>query len=211
MLAIVQPDAAPRGCSGALGRVERVTGNVWIIPGSPALALSRDDEPSQRLLAATRSLAGTADGRPIDIVCSLDGKWHTAHTGSLRAWGGPEVTVRAGNHLGEIVARYALGDPEVREVRPRIGNVDPHAVTVVVVDGPAGLTERAPLALQPGAPETHQGIVRWLDGAEAVVVDTHVLEPQLWRELAALDRKNARLIDADASLGVGRYVAEWSV
>ncbi len=211
MLAIVQPVAAPRGCSGALGRVERVTGNVWIIPGSPALALSRDDEPSQRLLSATRALAGTADGRPIDIVCSLDGKWRTAHTGSLRAWGGPEVTVRGGNHLGEIVGRYALGDPVVREVRPHIGDVGPDAVTVIVVDGPAGLTERAPLALQPGAPEVHEAIMRWLGGAEAVVVDKHVLEPQLWRELATLERDNARLIDADASLGVGRYVAEWSV
>lgn len=211
MPAIVQPPKAPRGYSGALGRVGRVRGNVWIIPGSPALALSRDDEPSQRLRSATRSLAATANERPIDIACSLDSKWHTAHTGSLRAWGGPDVTVRAGNYLGEIVARYALGDPEVREVRPRIGDIDPHAVTVVVVDGPAGLTERAPLALQPGAPEAHEAIVRWLGGAEAVVVDTHVLEPQLWRELAALERKGARLIDADASLGVGRYVAEWSV
>ena len=185
--------------------------NLWIIPGSPALALSPHDDASQRLLAATRALAETAGGHPIDIVCCLDEQWHTAHTGSFRAWGGPDITARCGNHLGELVARFALGDPEVREVRSRIDDPDPAAITVVVVDGPAGLTPRAPLALVPGAPETHEAIVRWLDGGEAVLVDTQVLEPELWRELAGLERKDARLIDADDTLGVGRYVAEWSV
>lgn len=185
--------------------------NLWIIPGSPALALSPHDDASQRLLAATRALAKTVDGRAIDIVCSLDEQWHTAHTGSFRAWGGPDIMVRGGNYLGELVARFALGDPEVREVRSRIDEPDPDAITVVVVDGPAGLTPRAPLALVPGALETHEAIVRWLDGGEAVLVDTQVLEPELWRELAGLEPKNARLIDADDTLGVGRYVGEWSV
>ena len=96
-------------------------------------------------------------------------------------------------------------------MRSRIDEPDPDAITVVVVDGPAGLTPRAPLALVPGALETHEAIVRWLDGGEAVLVDTQVLEPELWRELAGLERKDARLIDADDTLGVGRYVAEWSV
>ena len=44
-----------------------------------------------------------------------------------------------------------------------------------------------------------------------MLVDTQMLEPELWRELAGLERKDARLIDADDTLGVGRYVAEWSV
>ena len=200
-----------REANGALGRVVRVRPNLWIVPGSPALALSPSDAASQRLLQAVRALAETAGGRAIDIVCSLDERWHTAHTGSFKAWGGPEITVRAGNHLGELVARFALGDPEVREVRGVIGTPDPDAVTVVVLDGPAGLTPRAPLALVDGAPEHHQRLCRWLDGGQPEVVDKQLLEPALWHELAALRPREARLIDHDDTLGVGRYVAEWSV
>ena len=211
MCAILQPVSPLRGAIGALGRVVRVRPNLWIVPGSPALALSPDDAASLRLLQATRALAGTADGRAIDIVCSLADQWHTAHTGSFAAWGGPQITVRGGNHLGELVARFALGDPEVREVRGDIGTPDPKAVTVVVLDGPAGLTPRAPLALVDGAPEYHQRLCRWLDGGEPEVVDKHLPEPALWHELAALQPHEARLIDHDDTLGVGRYVAEWRV
>ena len=189
----------------------RVRPNLWIVPGSPALALSPSDEASQRLVKAVHALAGTADGRPIDIACSLDDRWRTAHTGSFAAWGGPDITVRAGNHLGELIARFALGDPEVREVRGVIGTPDPDAVTVVVLDGPAGLTPRAPLALVDGAPEYHQRLCRWLDGGQPEVVDKQLPEPALWHELAALRPREARLIDHDDTLGVGRYVAEWSV
>ncbi|MBF4546721.1 hypothetical protein IRY31_01305 [Corynebacterium afermentans subsp. lipophilum] len=185
--------------------------NFWIVPGSPALALSPSDEASQRLVKAVRTLAGTADGRAIDIVCSLDDRWRTAHSGSFAAWGGPEITVRAGNHLGELVARFALGDPEVRQVRGVIGTPDPEAVTVVVLDGPAGLTQRAPLALVDGAQEYHQRLCGWLDGGQPKVVDKQLLEPALWHELAALRPREARLLDHDDTLGVGRYVAEWSV
>ena len=185
--------------------------NPWIVPGSPALALSPSDAASQRLLQAVRALAETAGGRAIDIVCSQDERWYTAHTGSFAAWGGPEITVRAGNHLGELVARFALGDPEVREVRGEIGTPDPDVVTVVVLDGPAGLTPRAPLALVDGAPEYHRRLCGWLDGGQPEVVDKQLLEPALWHELAALRPHKATLLDHDDTLGVGRYVAEWSV
>jgi len=158
-----------------------------------------------------RKLAGTAAGRPIDIVCSMDERWHTSRTGTFAAWGGPQITVRGGNHLGELVARFALGDPEVREVRGDIGTPDPKAVTVVVLDGPAGLTPRAPLALVEGAPEYHQRLCGWLDGGEPEVVDKLLPEPALWHQLAALPRRDAALIDHDNTLGVGRYVAQWCV
>ena len=91
--------------------------NLWIVPGSPALALSPSDAASLRLLQTVRELAGTADGRAIDIVSSRDSRWYTAHTGSFTAWGRPDVTVRGGNYLGELVARFALGDPVIREAR----------------------------------------------------------------------------------------------
>lgn len=191
---------------------------MWIVPGSPALVreLSPADAAGAHLLAATRALAANlAEGeeRPIDIVCSLDNRWRTERTGSFAAWGAPQVTVRSGNHLGELVARYALGDPQVREVRGRIGTPEPDAVTVVALDGPAGLTPRAPLALVAGAPELHSAIVGWLGGGP-VSVDKQwpaVAEPALWNELTELAPRQARLIAADDTLGVGRYVAEWWV
>lgn len=192
-----------------------MTATVWIIPGSPALVreLSLDDAPSNRILSTIRTLvAGEHAGanRPIDIVCSLGGRWRTGLTGSFAAWGAPGVRVRGGNHLAELVARYALGDPRVREVREHIGTPDPDAVTVVVVDGSAGLTARAPLALVEGAPQLHQSVVRWLDGGGDVDKQwPGVLEPELWEELAALEPKKAQLLEADDSLGVGRYVAVW--
>ncbi len=193
-----------------------MTATIWIIPGSPALVeeLSLHDAPSHRLRTHIRSLAAeeaAGSNRPIDIVCSLDERWRTGHTGSLQAWGAPQVRVRGGNHLGELVARYALGDPEVREVRAHIGTPDPQAVTVVVVDGSAGLTARAPLALVPGAQELHQRMCEWLGGGEGIV-DTQmpgVVEPALWHELAELTPQRAMLVDADDTLGVGRYVAVW--
>lgn len=185
--------------------------NLWIVPGSPALALSPDDAASLRLTQAVRKLAGTAEGRAIDIVCSVDERWATAHTGSFAAWGAPEITVRDGRYLGELVARFALGDPPVRDVRGELGALDPDAVTVVVLDGPAGLTPRAPLALVEGAPEYHQQILRWLDGGEPVVVDKQLLEPALWHELAALRPHRTELLDHDDTLGVGRFVARWCV
>lgn len=194
----------------------RVTAEVWIIPGSPALVreLAPSDGASARLLAACRALAkseAAGRGRCLDVVCSQDERWSTEHTGSFRAWGAPQVQVRGGNVLGELVARYALGDPRVREVRGEIGRPDPDAVTVLVVDGPAGLTDRAPLALVDGAPQQHERLCGWLGGAPAGV-DKHmpgVLEPQLWHELANLAPTRAELIDHDDTLGVGRYVAVW--
>lgn len=202
--------------AGRIGRfssVVRVMSNLWIVPGSPALVAELSPDPaSRRLHDAVRRLADTAGGRPIDIVCSLDEHWRTGITGSFQAWGAPNARVRAGHHLGELVARYSLGDPEVREVRSAIGGIDREAVTVVVLDGPAGLTQRAPLALIDGAPQLHERLKRWLGGGGPEVVDKHsVLEPALWEELATVRAERARLIDSDDTLGVGRYVAEWWV
>lgn len=120
--------------------------------------------------------------------------------------------MRRGEFLGELVARYALGDPQVRGVRSSIGTPDPGAVTVVVLDGPAGLDARAPLALVDGAAQLHDQLCGWLGGGDAAGVDKQmpaVVEPELWRELASITPAEAALIDHDDTLGVGRYVAVW--
>ena len=121
-----------------------------------------------------------------------------------------------GNHLSELVARHALtGILEVADCRAHIGEPDAGALTVVVVDGPAGLTGRAPLSLVEGAAEADAALRRFLAGGGGVDVAAlgaaGVIEPYLWGELAALRPVSARLVDADGSLGVGAYVAVWEV
>lgn len=68
--------------------------------------------------------------------------------------GCPQVNVGKGFYLPELIARYVAGpfiedNPtvDVSEIRPRLGKPRGGTLTIVVVDGSAGLTERAPLAL----------------------------------------------------------------
>lgn len=191
--------------------------NVCVVPGSPALVseLAPRDAAGGELVRTIRRLAGH-DARPIHIVGSQDGRWRTEHTGSFRAWGAPQVTVGEGNYLAELVARYVLGDSAARvtESRSTIAPLDPEALTVVVVDGSAGLTQRAPLALVDGAPEVHEQMARFLAGAAQLpeeLAEHGVVEPALWHELAALDAANQQLIAHDAADGVGRFIATWQV
>lgn len=205
------------------------------MPGSPALvdALAGAHEPSRRVLGAIGTAVGQAvdalgasgareTAATIDIVCPRNQQHYTAHTGSFAAWGAPQVSVGEGNYLPELVARYALAQPSlagrstrVREVRSHVGAPDPGVLTIVVADGSAGLTERAPLALMQGAPELHRTMERFADGEDVALPENleelGVLEPELWFELARLNRVSSQLVDSDASLGVGRYVALWEV
>ena len=188
---------------------------LFIVPGSPALVqeLSLANAASHHLTRTIRDtvLDAVPDGVPVDIVCPLDEDTYTAHTGSLRAWGAPQVQVGGGNHLGELVVRYVLGDRDYRPAREKIGQLDPEALTVVVVDGPAGVTPRAPLALVPGARETHEELQAFIAGnAPLPPLEGGVLKPELWYELAALSPVEQTLLAADDSLGVGRYVGVWT-
>ncbi|MCT1411018.1 hypothetical protein M3G47_04125 [Corynebacterium sanguinis] len=184
--------------------------NLLVIPGSPTLVreLAPAHEPSRALAGTIRGAVEQYPPRPIHIVGSRDTCWHTAHTGSLAAWGARQVALQGGNHLPELVARYVLGDPEVTDSRERIRPLDPRALTVVVVDGPAGLTERAPLALIPGAREAHEALRDFLGGGGFPGALEGVVEKQLWLELAVLGGEK-ELLASDDSLGVGAYVAQW--
>ncbi|KGF25090.1 hypothetical protein CJ203_07090 [Corynebacterium tuscaniense] len=191
--------------------------NVLIIPGSPALVpeLAPRDDAGRKLVSAIRALIEN-DARPIHIVGSRDSRWYTQHTGSFAAWGAPQVNVGRGNYVAELVARYCFG-PAVARVTDSRGTLkpfDPEVLTIVVLDGSAGLTQRAPLALIEGAEATHEQMARFLDGKATLPKDLAkhgVIEPALWEELAAQPAKNEQLIVADASLGVGRFVATWEV
>ncbi|MER0092726.1 hypothetical protein [Corynebacterium sp. KPL2838] len=198
--------------------------NLMVMPASPALAveLAPNDAASRALLAAARTLAVEAAAVGIseaEIIGSRSSRWHTRHTGSLRAWGAPQVHTGAGSYLPEIMARYVLSTvPQitVRDSRDHLGTPAPKVLSIVVLDGSAGLTERAPLALIPGAQETHRWCEEMLMGASTSsdvewLQQRGVEEPELWLELAACTPKCAQVKAADATLGVGRYVAGWEV
>lgn len=198
--------------------MESILAPVLIIPGSPALvtALAPADAASKRLAGAVRETSARFSGLPVDVVCPLSDDEYTARTGTFTAWGAPHVQVGAGNYLGELLARYLLGEREYRPARETIGALDPDVLTVIVADGPAGLTPRAPLAFIDSAPEIHAALQRFIAGgtglAEAETLkEAGVVKPEPWTMLAELSPANAELIDADDTLGVGRYVGVWEV
>ncbi|BAU96278.1 hypothetical protein N24_2016 [Corynebacterium suranareeae] len=196
-----------------------------IMPGSPALVpqLAPRDTAGARLLKALRlvfeeELAGNS--RSINLVGSRDQAWFTQHAGNLRAWGAPSVQVSDGNYLPEILQRVALGSFEQRVdgVRDRLEVIGLEAVTVLALDGPTGLTARAPSALIPGAQKIDGWCQSLLSGelehvpSKEMLIDASLREPQLWLDLAALvsQAKSTQLIDTDDTHGVGRYVARWT-
>lgn len=92
--------------------------------------------------------------------------------------GRPHVNVGKGFYLSELIARY-IAEPfladnptvDVAEIRPRLGQPRGGALTIVVVDGSAGLTERAPLALLDAGEETHQLMEKLLAGGPHALHD----------------------------------------
>ena len=199
-----------------------MSANLIVMPASPALVveLAPDDTAGARLLRSVRTLLTAGDNRDIHLVGSRDPRWRTGVTGSFRAWGAPQVTVGAGHHLPELVQRYVLGGhaDRITDTRGTLGTPDPAVLTVVAIDGSAGLTPRAPLALI----DTADGADRWcravLSGEEpaeemdaASLRDAGVREPDRWLDLAALTPRQASLRDADTTHGVGRYVAGWEI
>ena len=191
--------------------------NVCVVPGSPALVteLAPRDGVGRELVRTLRELI-VDDPREVHIVGSQDSRWRTEHTGSFAAWGLPHVTVGAGNYLAELVARYALGDAAARvtESRATVAPVNPEVLTVVVLDGSAGLTPRAPLALIEGASDAHEQMAAFLGGKGALpnnLADCGVIEPALWEELAMLNASHQQLIAHDETHGVGRFLATWQV
>lgn len=193
--------------------------DLLIVPGSPALVreLAPADAASARLLAAARAEAGSclAPSAECDVVGSRADRWRTERTGSFAAWGAPDVQVGGGNYLAELVARYIYPHMRVVDSRKHLGTLQ--RSTIVVVDGSAGLTQRAPLSLLPNGAAAHQWCQDLLAGAPVQPLGFDALraagveEPELWLELADLapSATQRELIDADDALGVGRYVAHW--
>ena len=198
-------------------------GRLILMSGSPAQVpeLAPAEEASRQLASLSARAVAEACARvgaPVELVTSRAERWYTGHSGSFRAWGAPQVKVSAGHHLPELVARHVLESAgvSIASARGRIGALNPEAVTVLVLDGSAGMTARAPLALLDGAAAAHEALLGLLD-AQDLALDSGalaaagVLEPELWLELAALRPESAQIIYQDTHLGVGRYLASWQV
>ncbi|WP_342319899.1 hypothetical protein [Corynebacterium mayonis] len=189
--------------------------SVVIMPGAPALVaeLAPAHGPAEKLRQAVRSAA--QGWQVVEIVGSRDPRWLTSHEGSFAAWGAPQVRVGGGSYLPELVARYVLGAVHVLDSRAHIGSLNPDALTVVVADGPAGLSPRAPLAFIDEAFAAHRDIQSFLAGGDLhnpqSLAAAGVVEPELWAELARLNPSKAEVLAVDNSLGVGAYVAAWEV
>ena len=185
--------------------------NLLVVPGSPAVVaeLSPQDAAGRAIVAKARELT-EGDTRPVEIVGSRDPRWRTEHAGSFRAWGA-DVHVGGGNYLPELIARYILPGRTIGDSREHIQPLNPDALTVVVVDGSAGLTPRAPLALIDGATDTHDAMTAFLDGTGELPADLPgVIEQGLWEELGAL-KASKSVLSSDDTLGVGRFLAACEV
>lgn len=196
--------------------------NLVMMPASPALLpeLSPGDEAGAHLLQTLREVLQTADPARIELVGSRQQRWKTGLSGSFQAWGAPQVQVGAGNHLPELVQRYVLGElgSRIVGIREELGQPDPAALTLVALDGSAGLTARSPLTLLDAAPAADTWCRDLLAGSGAAqevdagwLMDAGILEPQPWLELAQLRPRKSELLAADTTLGVGRYVAAWEM
>lgn len=216
--------------------------HLVVIPGSPALVeeLVPQDSAGQSMVAAARravfeALAGGAN--KVHISYRPDRKDYTAHTGSFRAWGARRTAVSGGNYLPELVARYVI-DPVLAELglesscvrvassarsvlgETGLGSAPEEADTlcIVVADGSAGLTMRAPLTLVDTGAWAHAWCQNLLGGTDREPFDHQrlhkagVLDPTPWAELAELARHatSRELLESDGGLGVGRYVAHWT-
>src|SRR5699024_5331021 len=123
--------------------------------------------------------------------------------------------------LGALGARFIFHDAgtpsvSVTDCHADIGRIDPLALTVVIVDGSAGLTQRAPPAMLNTAESSDEACCQVFKGTTGPMdahklIDAGVIEQELWLELAQLAPEEAQLVDSDATLGVGRFIAAWKV
>lgn len=194
---------------------------VIFIPTSPAVVpeLGRSDSDSAQLLGSALSLIDVvrADhpGASITLLGSHSPENFTAHTGSFRAWGAPDVEVGEGNHLAELVMRYVLGKvDEPVSVAQELTN--PDDIILYGLDGPAALSDQAPLSLLPGAQARHEWCqsllageeVTWPDDVQELAADG-IVEPELWWQLKDVRPIGAKVLAASDEHGVGRYLALW--
>lgn len=203
---------------------------IIFVPHSLALVaqLSPHDSSSIELRQRIVELLRQRVDKPVCIHYAQRASDYTAHTGSFRAWGAPQVTVGAGNHSPELIARYLLADAghageiSTQPVLEAGGDIVVRAgwVNLVLIDAVAGLTIKAPKYLRPTAAATHQWCVQVL--SEELPATCLTLEelaqagvdnPMLWLSIYALRATAKWQPDScyvDTTHGVARFIATWS-
>ncbi|MDO4928504.1 MAG: hypothetical protein Q3976_05505 [Corynebacterium sp.] len=211
--------------------------NLIFLPNSPAVLseLSPSDESSvelkDRAMALVRSFC--LNQQPVVIHYAEHKRDYTALTGSLKAWGA-QVTVATGNFLPQLLARYILEsagwDPAMVRARgysetPDLCTKDAlaaDALHVMVLDGVAALTTKAPKYVLPQAEagalwcrETLGGELpeqAWTRAQlEQAGVDNAVLWPALWQLRHQTSQLAMRSFFEDTTHGVARLLGAWEI
>ena len=205
-----------------------------VCPGSPLLATgdATGDVPE---VAAVRAAAASAVARLVAdvparvVVLAEAGPTHPSSAGgTLRPWG---VDVSAGGAddvlgLGQTIGAWLLdraGHDGPRLYTSDATQLRPDDAILVVADGTATRTERAPGHLDERAAAFDEALARALDAgdADALARTDLTLAETLWcrgaATLAAVGAavrgriSTSALIAHDAPLGVAWFVAEWTL
>ena len=203
---------------------------LLIVPGAPLLVadLAGSDADAadlrEQTIAVVRDFAA---GDVVDVVIQDDERWHTEHEGSFKAWGS-DLTVGYGKTLPELVARYLVraGGSEVGEVHTDLPDVAEHdRKLLVVAEGTAALTDRAPMSFDQTAVDFEQCLTAIAGGS---VADSHrgaadlasagveeweavgLFTGPLWMQLAAELPAAKELLLHHTGFGVGYFIARWS-
>ncbi|WP_344940582.1 hypothetical protein [Sphaerisporangium flaviroseum] len=203
------------------------------------------DDLRDACVSAVRSLAGS---RPDTLIvvggAGVAGSYEPDAGGSLAPWG-VDIRVGSGNAVlplsltigGLLLGLAGAGPPSGYEAVPSEASPDACArlgavlaergrrlALLVMGDGPATLTVKAPGYLQTGAPAYHQALAQALGGADIQALAA--LDPadaqELWvggraafQVLAGAGRAGdglrGELLYDDAPYGVGYLVARWSL
>ncbi|MDU0477888.1 hypothetical protein QVA66_01390 [Staphylococcus chromogenes] len=194
---------------------------VLIVPSSPALVseLAPADQSSRQLKQAAVAQLRTLGDYPhlrLAVLGQRTDHTRTQRTGSFAAWGAPSISGLQGEYLCDLLASYLLRCAGINLSCAPVNSMDHNAdVLIVVVDGPAGLSDRAPLALIPSAGERMQWCRSVLLGqtsvpaSEAELQADGLIQPEIWQQLHGVTPNRPRILTESMEHGVGRIVARW--
>ncbi|MBV7295282.1 hypothetical protein KRX51_05025 [Corynebacterium sp. TAE3-ERU12] len=223
-----------------------MSAELIIMPGAPLLVpeLSGADETATavrtHLLDALSQALAASNTAPV-VVLADGPDVSSPVAGSLKPWGA-DITIGAGHRLAEILARWALrecgADPVAATARLGLPqpdtaeyrfHADAHQVYLVVAEGPAALTPRAPLTDIPVAHDVNkactqiaaldrvaeaQAALAGFDGSDSAAIEQiGFYTADIWHQLAELAIATDPRAEATfhtSAHGVGYHVARWA-
>lgn len=238
--------ASPTYCPGSVpGEVSKVLGvstPVVLVPGAPVLVPELSGaaaaDTAGQVAAALECLGAAADGasRVVVLGTDPDGRAIGDIRSSLRRWGTAVPVGRAGapepaaadvpdaallgwwllDRAGIDLPRSFVG---IAGDRPTTWLPEPEALVVVVADGPASLTSRAPVPEDPRGVALDSALTHWVrDGGPLPDPGAGIAESvgwwsrPAWLELARLTGgRPSRESASSAPFGVGYHCARWGL